>query len=37
MAQKNPTETMENRWVTYTTEVEGRVIVIEHLPAAGLH
>ncbi len=33
MAQKNPTETMENRRVTYTTEVDGRIIVIEHVPA----
>jgi YgiT-type zinc finger domain-containing protein len=33
MTQRQPTETMENRHVTYTIEVDGRVVVIEHVPA----
>jgi len=28
-----PTEKMEERLVTYTMDVDGRIIVIEHVPA----
>ena len=28
-----PTETFEDRLVTYTQEIEGRFVVIEHVPA----
>jgi YgiT-type zinc finger domain-containing protein len=33
MTEKRPVETMEQRQVTYTIEVDGRIIVIEHVPA----
>jgi YgiT-type zinc finger domain-containing protein len=33
MTPRQPTETMENRQVTYTIELDGRIIVIEHVPA----
>jgi YgiT-type zinc finger domain-containing protein len=33
MSDQRPTETMEERQVTYTVEAEGRIIVIEHVPA----
>jgi YgiT-type zinc finger domain-containing protein len=33
MSQHHPVETMENRLVTYTTEVDGRIVIIEHVPA----
>jgi YgiT-type zinc finger domain-containing protein len=33
MNTKRPVETMESKQVTYTIEVDGRIIVIEHVPA----
>jgi len=33
MTEPDRTETMADRLVTYTVEVDGRVIVIEHVPA----
>jgi YgiT-type zinc finger domain-containing protein len=33
MSEHRPIETMEERQVTYTVELEGRIIVIEHVPA----
>jgi YgiT-type zinc finger domain-containing protein len=33
MSEKRPIEIMEERQVTYTVEAEGRIIVIEHVPA----
>jgi YgiT-type zinc finger domain-containing protein len=33
MSQQRPSETMEERQVTYTAEVDGRLVVIEHVPA----
>jgi YgiT-type zinc finger domain-containing protein len=33
MSHQSPIETMENAYVTYTIEVDGRIIVIEHVPA----
>ena len=33
MTPKQPTETIENREVTYTVELDGRILVIEHVPA----
>jgi YgiT-type zinc finger domain-containing protein len=33
MSKQHPTETMEDRLVTYTVEADGRIIVIEHVPA----
>ena len=33
MSDQRPTETMVERQVTYTVEAEGRIIVIEHVPA----
>jgi YgiT-type zinc finger domain-containing protein len=33
MNEQHRTETMESRLVTYTIEVDGRIIVIEHVPA----
>jgi YgiT-type zinc finger domain-containing protein len=33
MSAQHPIETMEERQVTYTLEVDGRIIVIEHVPA----
>ena len=33
MNDRRPIETMEERRVTYTVEAEGRIIVIEHVPA----
>jgi YgiT-type zinc finger domain-containing protein len=33
MNDQRPIETMEERQVTYTVEAEGRIIVIEHVPA----
>ena len=33
MSAQQPMETMEDRLVTYTAEVDGRLIVIEHVPA----
>jgi YgiT-type zinc finger domain-containing protein len=33
MKPQRPIETMENRQVTYTIEVDGRIVVIEHVPA----
>jgi len=33
MNEKHPVSTLESRQVTYTVEVEGRIIVIEHVPA----
>lgn len=33
MSEKVPTESFENKQVTYTVEVDGRIIVIEHVPA----
>jgi YgiT-type zinc finger domain-containing protein len=33
MTKQSPVETMENRQITYTIEVDGRMVVIEHVPA----
>jgi YgiT-type zinc finger domain-containing protein len=33
MNKPRPTETIENRLVTYTVEAGGQIIVIEHVPA----
>jgi YgiT-type zinc finger domain-containing protein len=33
MTPNQPTETMVEQRVTYTLEVDGRVVVIEHVPA----
>jgi YgiT-type zinc finger domain-containing protein len=33
MSDQRPIETMEERRITYTVEAEGRIIVIEHVPA----
>jgi YgiT-type zinc finger domain-containing protein len=33
MNTKRPAETMESKQVTYTIEVDGRIVVIEHVPA----
>jgi YgiT-type zinc finger domain-containing protein len=33
MTEKRATETTEDRQVTYTVETDGRIIVIEHVPA----
>jgi YgiT-type zinc finger domain-containing protein len=33
MNKQGPAETMEDKLVTYTLEKEGRIIVIEHVPA----
>jgi YgiT-type zinc finger domain-containing protein len=33
MNEKRPAQTMENRQVTYMIEVDGRIILVEHVPA----
>ena len=33
MNEKTPAETMEEKKVTYTVEADGRIIVIENVPA----
>jgi YgiT-type zinc finger domain-containing protein len=33
MNKQQPGETMEDKLITYTIESEGRIIVIEHVPA----
>jgi YgiT-type zinc finger domain-containing protein len=33
MTAKQPSQTIENRQVTYTIELDGRIVVIEHVPA----